>query len=194
MTLIETIVAISILLFAITGPMVLAMQSIRATRDARNGLVATHLAEEAFEVVHSMRSNNSADDPSVDGVSWLMNITTNCANGCVIDTTKQQPVNVWSSDVIQACPGGNCDQVSRLYYNASSGLYRQDSALDLAPPDWTQSPFRRFVTMTPSSLPGPGSPYVVNVEVTTYYAKARGGEGKIVISDDIYDWFPQITN
>ena len=86
-TLIETVVAVTILVAAITGPMTLASQSLRASRDARNELMATHLAEEGVEIVHSLRDNNSATDVSATHTSWMNTLYTACFNGCGADPT-----------------------------------------------------------------------------------------------------------
>ena len=86
-TLIETVVAVGILVAAIAGPMTLASQSLKASRDARNELIATHLAEEGIEVLHSMRDNNSATDNSPQRLGWMNTILIACSGGCVIDPT-----------------------------------------------------------------------------------------------------------
>ena len=56
-TLIETMVAISILTLAIAGPMFVADRSIVAAQNARDQLVATYLAQEGIEHVRAMRDN-----------------------------------------------------------------------------------------------------------------------------------------
>lgn len=56
-TLIETMVAISILTLAIAGPMFTASRSIVAAQTARDQLIATYLAQEGIEHVRAMRDN-----------------------------------------------------------------------------------------------------------------------------------------
>ena len=56
-TLIETMVAITILTFAMAGPMFTAGRSIVAAQTARDQLAATYLAQEGIERVRAMRDN-----------------------------------------------------------------------------------------------------------------------------------------
>lgn len=58
MTLIETLVAITILSVAIVAPMTLTMQSLAAAYYARDQIVSFYLAQEAIESVRSVRDNN----------------------------------------------------------------------------------------------------------------------------------------
>ena len=57
-TLIETMVAISILMVAIVAPMSLAAQSLSAAYYARDQITAFYLAQEGIEVVRSVRDTN----------------------------------------------------------------------------------------------------------------------------------------
>ena len=54
-TLIETLVAISLLTIAITAPMLLTVQSLTTAYYARDQIVASHLAQEAIEEIHQIR-------------------------------------------------------------------------------------------------------------------------------------------
>lgn len=56
-TLVETLIAITIVTFATTGPLFTASQSITAAEIARDKLVASYLAQEALEYVRAMRDN-----------------------------------------------------------------------------------------------------------------------------------------
>ena len=58
MTLIETLVAISILAVAIVAPMTLTMQSLSSAYYARDQVVASNLAQEAIESVRAVRDGN----------------------------------------------------------------------------------------------------------------------------------------
>jgi prepilin-type N-terminal cleavage/methylation domain-containing protein len=56
-TLIETLVAISILMISITGPMVFAAQGLQASMYARDQITAFYLAQDAVETVRNIRDN-----------------------------------------------------------------------------------------------------------------------------------------
>lgn len=57
-TLIETLVSITILTLAITGPMTIAARSIQATRYAKDSLIATFLAQDALEFMIAKKDYN----------------------------------------------------------------------------------------------------------------------------------------
>ena len=67
-SLLELLVALSILVVALTATIVLIVTSINAGREARNKLVATSLAREGIEIVRNIRDSNWIDttDPSWD--------------------------------------------------------------------------------------------------------------------------------
>ena len=58
-TLLETLVAISILMVAIGGPVALATESLKVVGPTKEKLVATFLAQEAAELIRNMRDRNS---------------------------------------------------------------------------------------------------------------------------------------
>lgn len=185
-TLIETMVAISILITAITGPMVLAASSIRATRDARNELIATHLAEEGVEVLHNIRDNNVTNYPVG---SWMRDILPNCSgNGCVVDVTAQDPVYVWSAAAVIPCTAG-CTNESQVFYNPNTGLYRQFSS-PLGVP-WVKTPFRRIISVV--GVDDPTNPQQqVRILGTVTYLGFGGVLKTLTIDDDLYNWFPPL--
>ena len=57
-TLIEMLIAIFILILALTATIVLVVTSINAARDSMNKLVATNLSREGIEVVRNIRDTN----------------------------------------------------------------------------------------------------------------------------------------
>lgn len=74
-TLIETMVAISILTFAMAGPLFTADRAIVAAQTARDQLSAMYLAQEGIEYVRAMRDNTylatyHAGGTSVSETAW----------------------------------------------------------------------------------------------------------------------------
>lgn len=57
-TLIETLVAISVLLISLTGPLSIAVQSLNSAYYARDQITAFYLAQEAVEYVRAVRDEN----------------------------------------------------------------------------------------------------------------------------------------
>lgn len=191
-TLIETIVSVSILVAAVTGPMVLASQSLKASRDARAELIATHLAEEAIEVVNSIRDNNSAHDTTSTRDLWMQNIIDRCgsAASCVVDVTDHS-TGVWGVNAlipISSCTlGYDCTQV---YIYPDSALYRQYGSL--LPSPWTPSQFKRTIGVI--GIDDPTNPKrQVRISTTVTYAGYGGNTHTITISEDLYNWFPALN-
>ena len=143
-TLLETLVAISILITAIVGPLTLAAQTIRSQQVAKYNLIAANLAQEGAEFIRNYRSNNilywriakrdamlagnpNPPDPLehwIDGMDECFN------SGCGIDA--------WYVDApsLPSCPGGVCE----LFYDQSSNLYTHINCAGCE-----TTPFRRAV-------------------------------------------------
>jgi len=104
-TLVESLVAISILLFAIVAPMTLASNGLQASRDARDQVVSFYLAQEAIDYIRSMRDTNA-----LKGSNWLSGLSA-CLNGtCLVDVFN-------TATPIQDC--SNCD--TSLRFNTARG-------------------------------------------------------------------------
>ena len=185
-TLIEAIVAVTILAVAIVGPMTLAAQSLRASRDTRNELIATHLAEEGIEVIHNLRDNNVTNYPSG---SWLVNILPGCgAAGCGVDVTQGDTTLVWNPGVVLPCTP-DCSAVGVIYYDPATGLYRQ-SATPLTSP-WIVSPFTRTIVAT--GIDDPVNPQrQVHLVSTVSYQGYANVTKTVTVTDDLYNWFPPL--
>ena len=104
-TLVETLIAIFILLLAITGPMSVAYQSVKFVRLAADRSVATQLAQDAMEYIVAKKNFNIAS-----GDDWMNDLyPAKCKSGgasdkgCTIDTSFQlDDVNA-----VQKCTGPN---------------------------------------------------------------------------------------
>ena len=57
-TIIETLVAISILMIAIAGPLTIANQAITSAITAKNQMIASNLAQETIEYINNIKDNN----------------------------------------------------------------------------------------------------------------------------------------
>ncbi|MDQ1299562.1 MAG: hypothetical protein QG636_230 [Patescibacteria group bacterium] len=94
-TLVETLVAITVVVTAMVGPLYAVQQSLNASRTAREQLIASSLAQEGVEYVRGIRDSNylfvlRAGSPR----SWLYGLdgtggSVNCISAtCVIDPTQ----------------------------------------------------------------------------------------------------------
>lgn len=99
-TLVETLVAVSILLVATAGPMTIAAQGLQNAFYAREQLTAYSLGQEALELARAVRDENA-----LAGVGWLDGIPSACdassADGCGVDARTL----TWNdcSDSADAC-------------------------------------------------------------------------------------------
>jgi prepilin-type N-terminal cleavage/methylation domain-containing protein len=125
-TLIETLVAITILTVAIVAPMGLAARSLASAYYARDQITSFYLAQEAIEAVRSVRDGQVlriATDPSASSLNLFGPIPVD--QPFTIDTR---------TNTIEVCASGTCPrlQTNGTFYGYESG--------------WTNSGFTRTVT------------------------------------------------
>ena len=113
-TLIETLVAITIILTAIAGPLTIASQGLRAARISRDRIVAIYLAQEAIEYIRTVRDSNVLRDET----NWLEGLDACMGQNCTIDVPAGN---------VAICDGGDCDA---LHYDDNIGLYGYTSGDD----------------------------------------------------------------
>lgn len=76
-TLVETLVAIAVLLVAIVGPMTIAAQGLQASFFSREQTTAVYLAQEAIEAIEKKRDDQALNDVAIKGDRvWQL-----CQNG-----------------------------------------------------------------------------------------------------------------
>lgn len=121
-TMIETLVAITILLVFIAGPLSYASRSLSAANYAKDQITAFYLAGEAIEYIRNMRDNNS-----LAGNSWLSGLSDCIGGSCTIDAPNH---------TVASC-GGAC---SPLRYYSTTGFYGYSSL-------WAETPFTRTVSI-----------------------------------------------
>jgi Tfp pilus assembly protein PilV len=185
-TLIETIVALGILMTGALGPLLLVKENLSASRDAKDRLIASFLAQEGIEMVRSVVSNSLADDEA-----WLINIAAGpgdpCrapARSCIVDVT-QPPTFVGRANTFRVCSPQNganvCQNNGTVYQNATSFLYRQS---DPAPgAGWNATKFSRWIDVDEVEV---GKRAVVTVTV-------MWDNKSVVLSEEIYRWFFQLN-
>lgn len=70
-TMIEMLVAVFILVFAVSGPLVFVAQSLQSAFYARDQVVAFYLTQESIELIKSIRDNNALDTGCEAASEWL---------------------------------------------------------------------------------------------------------------------------
>lgn len=158
-TLVETLVAITVLMGAIIAPLYIASQGIGITALARDQVIAAYLAQDAVEYVIAKKKQNTLDsvlNPS-GGTEWLDELDgSSCMsiNGCAIDTTYTHngPLQVI------ACPSDGCPL---LKFNGTTGAYGYDESAQ-----WADSRFTRKVVIVPLSTGATEDEAVVAVTIS----------------------------
>jgi prepilin-type N-terminal cleavage/methylation domain-containing protein len=125
-TLVETLVAITVLVLAVAAPLTLGSQGLTASRVARDQVTATYLAQEAIEYIHNLRDTNV-----LSGRGWLTGLDECLLGTCRIALNDPE-------ETISGC-GKECPV---LNYNDNPGIYgyAEGSA-------WVPTKFTRSITM-----------------------------------------------
>jgi len=171
-TLLETLVAISILVIAITATFSAAQNGLSSALDVRDQITAFYLAQEAVEMVRNTRDSNSleraADPTAIPAISWIKGLaeTLNdpCAFGkvCIVDGTT----NTFSS-----CPTGT-GSCPKMRKDSTAGLYGYNGS-------WNETSFNREITLSQTN----STELVVAVTVTWGRATTRSFKVNEVLQD-----------
>jgi hypothetical protein len=127
-SLIETLVAVSVMMMAIAGPLSIASRGLLSAQFARDQVIAFHLAREATELIRNRRDMNV-----INGLDWLDGMDECLSPGvCRVDALSG------TLDFI-ACPTGGCNP---LNIQRSEGVYAYDTGVN-----WEESRFIRDITI-----------------------------------------------
>ena len=112
-TLVESLVAISILLVAIAGPLTLVVKALQLSNYATTRVAAGFLAQDALEYIRNIKDTNA-----LAGNLWLSGIPSQCfyPTFCAIDTTQA------ISGAFVLCPSNVCPP---LHQNGTTFSYNQ---------------------------------------------------------------------
>ena len=163
-TLVETLVAITVITMAIVGPLYAVQQSLNASRGARELLIASSLAQEGVEYVRFVRDSNYLNLLRNPGLmrSWLHGLDgTNGMTNCVT-----------AACVIDARAGSVSRTVAPLYLDGS-GFYNQQSG--------TATIFTRTVRLTAISATE------VRLTVTVTW-QSKGQTRTVVLTEYLHNW------
>ncbi len=178
-TLIETLLAIMILMLAITGPLTIANKGLTSSLIGKDRFIATYLAQDAMEYVRFVRDTNA-----LYGVNWLTGVGTNWTTGlspcysvggttaCYFDSLGNTP------SVITSCANVDCSDVP-LYYDTSSNSYSYKKTTGT-----TQTIFIRSVKITPVT----NNTDEVLVSVTVTWKDVGNVLRTVVDKEDLFYW------
>jgi type II secretory pathway pseudopilin PulG len=158
-TLLETLVAVAVLLMSLLGPFSIAQQSLKSAYYARDQVTAYYLAQEGIEFVRAVRDQNY-----LAGSAWLTGIDAVCTDvPCQVD---------FPNFTYAACPNGAC---SPIRISANGGLFNHESG--------ESSKFTRYVTLTPVA----GNPDTMIASVTISWRSA-GVSRVFTLQERLFDW------
>lgn len=163
-TLLETIVALALIVTAAAGPFTLATRGVFAAKFARSKLVALNLAQEGMELVRQMRDNNV-----LGGHDWR-GLSGSCPARCT-----RLADGFYQPDVFTAANGSAPPIFSgaAMRFDEATGLYGQSSGVG--------TPFARVV--------GISTPAADQMRVTSAVAWTESGIARQVrLEMVLYNW------
>ena len=171
-TIIETLVAISVLLIALAGPLTIASKGLYSSYYSRDEVTAFYLAQEGIEFFRNLRDTNS-----LSGVRPWDNSFSECVgNGkCRVDVTNNTPgssgITSCSSDT-NRLPGLSCN---RLNLDANN-IYGYSTG--------TGTNFTREITVTAI---GPSPTVEYRITSTVSWVSPLPNHS-ITLSEDLTKW------
>jgi len=192
-TVIETLVAITVLLLSIIGPMEIASKGLFAAMYARDEITAFYLGQEAIEYIRNARDTSYIVDnfvvPSPGNSNWLYGLYV-CfpfsdanpdGDGCIINTTEpfMDNNNALNALAIEACPNAGCPP---LRYSEENGIYNYNSAKPV-------SKYTRTVKLLPKDNRGVIEEEAL-IEVTVRWNSGSffAGQRTFVIRERLLNW------
>ena len=121
-TLIETLLAVTVLVLSMSGPLTIAAKSFTSAVFAKNQITAFYLAQEAVEYVRNIRDTNALNgrtstDPSSPSY-WLSGLSSCIDTACTVKAT-----GTTLAEAVAPCSGA----CTPLLYNSATGFYGYDS-------------------------------------------------------------------
>jgi len=99
-TIVETLVAITVLMIAIAGPLVVASKGLFGADVSKDQMVASYLGQESMEAVKNIRDNNI-----YQGTNWLNGLS-QCTKASPCDASALDGAS--QNPSITSCVGGPC--------------------------------------------------------------------------------------
>ena len=172
-TLMETLLATTILMIVVSGVLGIASKSLYLTYAAREQITAFYLAQEPIEYIRFIRDSNR-----LNGFPWLQSLAEcQSATGnlkCVIDT--QVLFFPPTASTIRSCPVAGC--VERLRYETVTRSYTYTVLGTVA---------TKYIRTTSITTPIGGNPDEARIDVTVSWT-TNGVVRSVALNEYIYNW------
>ncbi len=184
-TLVETIVALALIMMALVGPVSLIVRGIYSFSSSKSKITAVNLAQEGIELVRLIRENNIACDFANGPANW--NWTRNPDGGSIpsqAEVDVQQsflPVTCGSASIRFPRLANSCSRV--LLYNASAGTYGYQTG--------TPTTFSRCIEINSPPSGGRDTDIPPNDQmdvIATVTWEERGRTRTLVLRERLYHW------
>lgn len=158
-TILEVILAISVLTLAIGGSFGLLQQTLSAASLSNSKLIAVYLAQEGIEIARNIRDNNWLNQRTIPGLSWKegLNIGPNEAS--------------YDSALISLI-----GDARNLYIDDTNGFYNYNE-------NGTKTKFKRIITITETGDDA------LDVAVNVQWQEKIGGTQSIEVREILYNWY-----
>ena len=192
-TILETLVAITIILIAITGPLDIIAHSLKASYYSRDEVTAFYLAQEAIEYARNERDNNELNENAAVK-DWLVGaVPAECLNDAGKNpTNKCMLLQTTGGDYkYQKCGGTTCD----IMYKNGEGIYGAENIGNVTPTNFTREIY--FTKVPDESVPTGSRDAVwstgmdrneVVVTVNVYWDNSVGSGNKFTLNTHLFNW------
>lgn len=177
-TLVETMVAIAILMLAILGPLSIASSGLRSSQFSKDQITAYYLAQEGIEYARYERDDNyilnqQGANPSTD---WLSRLSKCEGSGCELDTVE------WFKDTDNDPTNDGSELISpptnnKMYENS-------DGDYTYTPTGNTLSKYSRTIVVTPDTTYPEKE---ANVTVTMNWTEGSDSQKTFSLSENIFN-------
>lgn len=189
-TILETLVAITIILIAITGPLDIIAHSLKASYYSRDEVTAFYLAQEAIEYARNQRDNNELNlNSTID--QWLDNaVPPDCLNNADETSIKKCVLLQDTEGNYQYDPcTGNCadNESYRMKRFSNTGVMGAVSGDEDT--NFTREIY--FTKVVDRSVVGDTEGQTRNeilVTVNVYWSNSFGSNNKFTLSTRLYNW------
>lgn len=180
-TLIETLVAISVLIVSIAAPMSLVSQSLSSAFYARDQITAFYLAQEALEMVRATRDGNALAIAQGESADLFGGIPNTSGDPFIVDPIDSSQVMTLCRTIVGYQTSGICPP---LQNNGIMYGYGKTLGYDTTGP-WKDTRFTRTVRV---STVGSGSDEI-RVSVTVLWQSGALSR-TFTITENLYRWVP----